>query len=90
MASNEQKIAKNQANLPLPEDPPKASDFNSADQRVTGTGNGAIEGHAGTDAHSDLGLGPGPATKGSDADMSAIGREGKDNLKGPPRDAAAR
>lgn len=33
-------IAERQANLPLPEDPPGTSDFNSADQRTVNVGSG--------------------------------------------------
>lgn len=74
--SKEQKIAAAQANLPLPEQPPKASDFNSADMRTTGVGSGRFSGNAGSDAGADAGL-RGAATKASEeVDMSKIGREG--------------
>ena len=89
MTSTQEKIAKAQENLPLPEQPPKASDWQSADASKTGTGNGSISGHIGTDGHSDVGL-RAPAPADSSMDMSKIGREGKDNLDGPPKDAAAR
>lgn len=32
-----------QANLPLPEDPPTASDWNSADGRTVNVGSGAVQ-----------------------------------------------
>lgn len=73
--SKEQKIAEVQANLPLPEQPPKPSDFNSADMRTTGVGSGRISGSAGSDEGSEAGL-RGPAVKASEEiDMSKIGRE---------------
>ncbi|KAJ5188255.1 hypothetical protein N7491_004579 [Penicillium cf. griseofulvum] len=36
-------IEKIKANLPLPEQPPVASDWNSFDQRITGIGSGRVE-----------------------------------------------
>ncbi|SMY19945.1 unnamed protein product [Zymoseptoria tritici ST99CH_1A5] len=39
-----QVIADRQANLPLPEQPPTASDFNSSDQRTVDVGSGRISG----------------------------------------------
>ncbi|KAL7895691.1 hypothetical protein HDV64DRAFT_281066 [Trichoderma sp. TUCIM 5745] len=66
--SKEQKIAAAQANLPLPEQPPKASDFNSADMRTTGVGSGRFSGNAGSDAGADAGL-RGAATKASEEQL---------------------
>ncbi|KAK1250566.1 hypothetical protein MKX08_010569 [Trichoderma sp. CBMAI-0020] len=63
--SKDQKIAEIQANLPLPEQPPKASDFNSADMRTTGVGSGRISGNAGSGAGAEAGL-RGPAVKASE------------------------
>lgn len=40
--SKEELIKQRQANLPLPEDPPTASDFNSADMRTTAVGSGGV------------------------------------------------
>lgn len=37
-------IAERQANLPLPDQPPTASDFNSADARTVNVGSGSISG----------------------------------------------
>ncbi|KAJ5950435.1 uncharacterized protein N7479_008848 [Penicillium vulpinum] len=37
------KIEQVKANLPLPDQPPVASDWNSLDQRITGTGSGRVE-----------------------------------------------
>lgn len=89
--SKADKIAEAQSNLPLPEQPPVASDWNSADARNVNVG-------AGRDVTSDISTGDAstaglrePATKSSgETDMSNIGREGKDNLDGPPKDAATK
>lgn len=89
--SKADKIAEAQSNLPIPEQPPVASDWQSADARNVNVG-------AGRDVTSDISTGDassaglrGPATKTSEgADLSGIGRQGKDGLGGPPKDAAAR
>lgn len=86
--SKDQKISNVQANLPLPDDPPTASDWQSADARNVNVGSGKTEGNPGTDTAADVGL-RGAATKGSDVDMSSVGRQGKEGLSGPPKDAAA-
>lgn len=86
--SKADKIAEAQANLPLPEQPPVASDWQSADARTVNVGSGR-------DVNSDISTGDastaglrGPATKASgDVDMSGIGRQGKDGLGGIPKDA---
>lgn len=49
MSSNDQQskadlIAERQSNLPLPEDPPVKSDFNSADASTTAVGSGRVSG----------------------------------------------
>ncbi|KAL7790390.1 hypothetical protein V8C37DRAFT_384185 [Trichoderma ceciliae] len=73
--AKEEKIAQAQANLPLPEQPPKASDWQSADARTTGVGSGRFSGGVGTDSGAEAGLRE-PATKGSEeVDMGKIGRE---------------
>lgn len=87
--SKDQKIAETQANLPLPEQPPAASDWNSADARTVNVGAGSVEGHVGTESAAQSGL-RGPATKGEDMDMSNIGRQGKEGLDSVPKDAAAK
>jgi hypothetical protein len=85
--SKDQKISEVQANLPLPEQPPKASDWQSADARNVNVGAGKVESNTGTSSGADAGL-HGAATKGADMDMSNIGRQGKDNLDSVPKDAA--
>ena len=89
--SKADKIAEAQSNLPLPEQPPVASDWNSADARNVNVGAGRdVTSDISTGAASTAGLRE-PATKSSgETDMSNIGREGKDNLDGPPKDAAAK
>ncbi|KAH7407525.1 hypothetical protein BKA64DRAFT_422040 [Cadophora sp. MPI-SDFR-AT-0126] len=82
------------ANLPLPEDPPVASDWNSANAKTVNTNaaNRQEELPPPSSEVSDTGL-EGAATKGSGvreaggADLSKVGREGKDNLDGLPKDA---
>lgn len=86
--SKADKIAEVQANLPLPDQPPVASDWNSADARNVNVGSGATQSDISTGAGSTSGLRE-PASSG-DVDLSKVGREGKDNLSGPPKDAAAK
>lgn len=80
-------ISERQAKLPLPEDPPTASDFNSADGRITNGGSGAISGDVSTGDGSTAGLRE-PSSKGSGVreaggvDMSGIGREGVEKRSG--------
>lgn len=86
--SKAEKIERVKANLPLPEDPPTASDWQSADARTISAPSGGV-------SAGDVSTGPGvtaglrePATKASeDIDMSGIGRQGKEGLQHPPKDA---
>lgn len=86
MASERSKndiIDERQAKLPLPDDPPKASDWNSADARNVKDGPGAVESGVSTGNGSTSGLRE-PATKGSGVreeggvDLSGVGGEGKE------------
>lgn len=86
--SKADKIAEHQANLPLPEQPPVASDWNSADARTVNVGAGGTQSDISTGAGSTSGLRE-PASK-ADVDLSQVGRQGKDNLEGPPKDAVAK
>jgi hypothetical protein len=85
-------IAERQSNLPLPEDPPTAPDWNSADARNVNVGSGGLETDISTGDASSTGLRE-PSTKGSavrqedGVDMSGIGRQGKERLKDLPKDA---
>lgn len=74
-------ISERQANLPLPEDPPTASDWNSADARKVNVGTGGVEADIDSSGEgSTTGL-RGPATKGSGvreeggADVKAVGEQ---------------
>lgn len=85
-------ISERQSNLPLPEDPPVASDWNSADARTVNVSSGDKPADFSTGAASSSGL-RGPATGGSgvreegEVDLSGVGRQGKDGLDGLPKDA---
>ncbi|KAK0107341.1 hypothetical protein ONS95_004034 [Cadophora gregata] len=85
-------IAERVANLPLPEDPPVASDWNSANANTVNVKAGERQVELPNSAVSDTGL-EGAATKGSGvreadgAGLGNVGREGKDNLDGLPKDA---
>lgn len=83
------KMEETRANLPLPDQPPVASDWQSMDASKVNVGSGRHEGNPGTDSAATTGL-KSPATQGSDADMSSVGRQGKEGLSEPPKDAAAR
>ena len=86
--SKQSQIDRNQANLPLPEQPPVASDWQSMDESTVNVGSGRVESHTGTGPHSTTGMrGPQANQDTAENDMSKIGREGKDNLSGPPKDA---
>lgn len=87
--SKQDQIAEVQAKLPLPDQPPTASDWQSADARTVNVGSGGnAEPHIGTDAAAEAGL-RGPSTKGEGMDLSGIGRQGKDGLEETPKDARA-
>jgi hypothetical protein len=81
MKASDDVIDERKAKLPLPEQPPVASDFNSADARTVNVGSGGQESgisHGGSLRE--------PAT----GDASGAGREGKDGLGGIPNDAVTR
>lgn len=86
MPSKQEIIDERKANLPLPDHPGAASDFNSMDARTVNVGAG---GKAEDISHSGLGSSTlrEPATTDS---VGAAGREGKDGLKGIPNDAVTR
>ncbi|KAI1808872.1 hypothetical protein F4811DRAFT_499268 [Daldinia bambusicola] len=86
--SKADQIEEVRTNLPLPEQPPTASDWNSADARNVNVGSGRVESDVSTGAGSTSGLRE-PASK-QDVDLSGVGRQGKDNLEGPPKDAKAK
>ena len=78
--SKQEQIDKVQANLPLPEQPPAASDWQSADASKTNVGSGSVSSDISTGDGSSTGLRE-PASKGSDADMSGIGGAGQEASK---------
>lgn len=88
-------ISERQANLPLPEDPPTASDWNSSDARTVNVGSGATGSDISTGDAATTGLRE-PATGGSGvreaggADLSDVGRQGKEGLDGLPKDATSK
>ncbi|KAL2157693.1 hypothetical protein VTH06DRAFT_5176 [Thermothelomyces fergusii] len=84
--SKAEKIERVKANLPLPEQPPAAADLESANMKTTSS-EGVSPGDVSTGAGVTSGLRE-PATKGSsEIDMSGIGRQGKEGLDEPPKDA---
>ncbi|KAJ9194735.1 hypothetical protein DTO166G4_336 [Paecilomyces variotii] len=92
-------IDERKANLPLPDQPPTASDWQSANGKVTGTGSGQFESPVSGENNSAL---RGPATAGSSVRVdgeefkketqpgSGVGRQAKDQLDDLPKDAQAR
>lgn len=92
-------IDERKSNLPLPAGPPTASDWNSADERNVNVTRGSKESDDATRnaaSASSTGLRGGPATEGSGvreergADLSGVGREGKEHLSQLPNDALRR
>ncbi|KAJ5883112.1 uncharacterized protein N7473_009998 [Penicillium subrubescens] len=87
------------ANLPLPDQPPVASDWNSSDQRTVNVGSGGIEGPISGDNDTAL---RGPATGGSSARIDGaemhkttvpggnVGRQRVEGLDNLPSDATTR
>jgi hypothetical protein len=91
-------IEERKANLPLPEDPPAASDWNSADQRTVNVGSGGENASSlsyGNDALREPATGDSaaradPITKKTNVQGQGVGREGADGLGGLPNDAVTR
>jgi len=90
-------IEERKANLPLPEDPPVQSDWNSADASTVNVGSGSTSGafSAGNDglrepATGDSAVRTDGATYGVNTQTQGVGREGQDSLGGLPNDAVAR
>ncbi|KAH9866097.1 hypothetical protein J1614_008661 [Plenodomus biglobosus] len=77
-----QLVDERKAGLPLPDQPPVASDFNSADSRTVNVGSGGIE--------SGISSGGGSLREPAIGHAGASGREAKDNLGGIPNDAVSR
>lgn len=99
MSSKQQIIDERQANLPLPDQPPVASDWNSSDERTVNVGSGVRQ-----DDFSSSGVGSDTLRQPATADSSVRtdgeawksntaaggGREAHDNLGGIPNDAVTR
>ncbi|KAL1862285.1 hypothetical protein Plec18167_000928 [Paecilomyces lecythidis] len=95
----QKEIDEHKANLPLPEQPPKASDWQSANGRIVGTGSGQFESPVSGENNSAL---RGPATAGSSVRVDGeeykketqpgpgVGRQAKEQLSDLPKDALAR
>ncbi|KAG8526844.1 uncharacterized protein KY384_008273 [Bacidia gigantensis] len=94
-------IEERRSNLPLPDDPPVASDWNSNDPSTVNVGSGGIQSDVSYGGGSSAGL-RGPATSDSGARTDgetfnketgapgSVGRQGHDNLDGLPKDALKR
>ncbi|KAJ5135513.1 uncharacterized protein N7515_004791 [Penicillium bovifimosum] len=91
-----EEIQKVKENLPLPEQPPVASDWNSLDQRATAVGSGRFErppddsglresATAGSSARID-----GEQLHKNTAPSDKLGRQGVEGLQHPPADATTR
>ncbi|KAF2262860.1 hypothetical protein CC78DRAFT_534501, partial [Lojkania enalia] len=100
MPSNQQIIEEHKSNLPLPDQPPASSDWNSADERTVNVGSGSRQDDfSASDVASESGL-RGPATVDSSVrtdgetwkteTTAGAGREAKDHLSGIPNDAVTR
>ncbi|KAI0152873.1 hypothetical protein GGR57DRAFT_160767 [Xylariaceae sp. FL1272] len=85
MDQKTKKVEAARSNLPLPEQPPTEPDWNSADARNVNVGSGGVSADS-NPAGTSAGLRE-PASKATE-DLSSIGRQGKDNLEGPPKDAS--
>jgi hypothetical protein len=100
MASKQEIIEERKTNLPLPEDPPVESDWNSADARNVNVGAGGQSDDVSLGSGDSSGLRE-PATGASAARVDGdelktntagldVGRTAKDGLDGLPNDAVTR
>ncbi|KAK2022988.1 hypothetical protein LX32DRAFT_628910 [Colletotrichum zoysiae] len=86
--SKADKIERVKANLPLPEQPPVAPDWQSADARNVNVGSGRTEAPiSGNQPEASALRDPSSTTN---VDLSKVGRQGVEGLDGPPRDAIAK
>lgn len=98
MPSKADIIEERKANLPLPDDPPAASDFNSLDERTVNVGPGAQSADLSSDPSSGLREpATGPSAARVDGETSKVntagldvGRTAKEALDGLPNDAVTR
>ncbi|CBX98676.1 hypothetical protein LEMA_P079150.1 [Plenodomus lingam JN3] len=77
-----QLVDERKSGLPLPDQPPVASDFNSSDARTVNVGSGGIE--------SGISSGGGSLREPATGHAGASAREAKDGLSGIPNDAVTR
>jgi hypothetical protein len=82
MKGNTAAVKEAQSNLPLPEQPPVASDFNSSDPSTVNVGSGGQE--------ASIASGGGSLREPAIGREGAAGREAKDGLGGIPNDAVSR
>jgi len=82
MKSDPSLIDSRKSNLPLPDQPPVASDFNSSDSRTVNVGSGGTE--------ASFSAGSGSVRDPATGDASGAAREAKDGLGGIPNDAVTR
>ncbi|KAK3722399.1 hypothetical protein LTR37_002390 [Vermiconidia calcicola] len=90
-------INERQANLPLPDDPPGKSDFNSSDQSTVNVGSGGVPTGGmtyGNDslrepATGDSAVRVDESTQNTNVKGQGVGREGAEGLGGIPNDAVA-
>lgn len=85
-------IEERRSNLPLPEDPPTKSDFNSSDASTVNVGSGRVSDtfSHGNDALREPATGDSAARSADSTLGQGVGREGKDGLSGIPNDAVTR
>jgi hypothetical protein len=92
-------IDKRKANLPLPDQPPQASDWQSADARTVNVGSGGVQGDISSGGGSDSLRGPATGDSAVRTDGGEwkthtaglnVGRTAKDGLDGLPNDAVSR
>ena len=90
-------IQERQANLPLPDQPPVQSDWNSANENTVNVGSGGVSDTFSKGNDSLRGPVTGDSAVRTDGDAystntlgQGVGREGQDNLGGVPNDAVTR
>lgn len=98
--SKEELMSERQANLPLPDQPPVESDWNSADSRTVNVGSGQQEDNStsyGGSARDAFSSATGDSAVRVDGDEwktntagMDVGRQAKDGLGGIPNDAVTR
>ncbi|KAJ5082401.1 hypothetical protein N7532_011444 [Penicillium argentinense] len=92
-----EQIEKTKANLPLPEDPPVASDWNSADQRTVNVGSGRFQGPTSGDESLAGNTTASSSVRVDGAELHQntgpgknLGRQGVEGLNRLPSDATTR